>query len=79
VDPVPDPLLLRKSGSAGNRKYLFNTKCKWENKVKRGNNPHNGSWKPKYRMRNWTDKESRNFEGTVMVVLVTLAIATDLT
>jgi hypothetical protein len=36
-----------------------------------------GSWKPKYRMRNWT--ESINRKGAVVAVLVALAIATDLT
>jgi hypothetical protein len=58
-------------------KYLFKTKCKWENKVKGGHNPPKGSWEPKYRMRNWT--ESRNSKGAVVVVLLALAIATDLT
>jgi hypothetical protein len=35
-------------------KYLFKTKCKWENKVRGGHNPPppKGSWKPKYRKRN---------------------------
>jgi hypothetical protein len=36
-----------------------------------------GSYKPKYKMRNWT--ESRNSKGAVVVVLVALAVATDLT
>jgi hypothetical protein len=35
--------------------------------------PPKGSWKPKYRMRNWT--ESRNGKGTVVVVLVAIAIS----
>jgi hypothetical protein len=39
--------------------------------------PPEGSWKPKYKMRNWI--ESRNSKGAVVVVLVALAIATDLT
>jgi hypothetical protein len=39
--------------------------------------PPKGSWKPKYRMRNWT--ESRNSKGALVLVLVALAIATDLT
>jgi hypothetical protein len=34
------------------------------------------SWKPKYKMRNLT--ESRNSKGAAMVVIVPLAIATDL-
>jgi hypothetical protein len=39
--------------------------------------PPKGSWKPKYRMRNWTER--RNSNGAVVVALVALAIATDLT
>jgi hypothetical protein len=39
--------------------------------------PPKGSWKPKYRMRNWID--SRFSKGGVVVVLVALAVATDLT
>jgi hypothetical protein len=39
--------------------------------------PPEGSWKPEYKMRNWS--ESRNNKGAVMVVLVMLSIATDLT
>jgi hypothetical protein len=60
-------------------KYLFKTKCKWENKVGGGLNPPdlNGSWKPKYKKRNWID--SRISKGAVVVILVALAIATDLT
>jgi hypothetical protein len=44
-------------------KYLFKIKCKLGNKVRGGGNttPPKGSWKPKYRMRNWT--ESRNSNG----------------
>jgi hypothetical protein len=39
-------------------KYLFKTKCKWGNKVRGGDTtspPPEGSWKPKYKMRNWTE------------------------
>jgi hypothetical protein len=57
--------------------YLFKTTCKWENKFKGGHIPPKGSWKPKYRTRNWI--ESRNCKGAVVVALVALAIATDLT
>jgi hypothetical protein len=32
-------------------KYLFETKCKWENKVRGVNNPPRGIWKPKHRLR----------------------------
>jgi hypothetical protein len=39
--------------------------------------PLKGSLKPKYRLRKWT--ESRNMKAAVVVVLVALAIATDLT
>jgi hypothetical protein len=56
-------------------KYLFKTKCKWENNV-RGTPPPKGSWKPKYKMRNWI--ENRNSKRAVVVVLA-LAVATDLT
>jgi hypothetical protein len=38
--------------------------------------PPEGSWKPKYKTRNWT--ESRNSKGAVVMV-VALPIATDLT
>jgi hypothetical protein len=41
------------------------------------NPPPKGSWKPKYRMINWT--EGRNNKGAVVAALVALAIATDLT
>jgi hypothetical protein len=54
-------------------KYLFKTKCKWENKIKGTPPPPKGTWKPKYTMKNWT--ESRNNMGAV----VALAIPTDLT
>jgi hypothetical protein len=39
--------------------------------------PPEVSWNPKYKTRNWT--ESRNSKGAVVMVLVALAIATDLT
>jgi hypothetical protein len=59
-------------------KYLFKTKCKWENNGGAGDTtPSKGTRKPKYRMRNWS--ESRNSKGAVVVILVALAIATDLT
>jgi hypothetical protein len=56
-------------------KYSYKTKCKWDSWG--GHNPREGSYKPKYRMRNWT--ESINSKGAVVVTLVALAIATGLT
>jgi hypothetical protein len=39
--------------------------------------PPRDSWKPKYKMKNWI--ETTNSKGAVVMVLVALAIATDLT
>jgi hypothetical protein len=48
-----------------------------ENFTSFSNPPSEVSWKPKYKTRNWI--ESRNSKGAVVMVLVALAVATDLT
>jgi hypothetical protein len=56
------------------QKYLFKTKCKWENKV-----GGVGDTTPPLRIVGGQNIDSRNSKGPVVVVIAALAIATSLT
>jgi hypothetical protein len=58
-------------------KYLFETKCKWETKVRGDTSPPEVSWKLKYKTRKLT--EIRNGNGAIVVISVVRVIVTELT